>query len=203
MTLKRLREKVKQVKTDRGDIDLRIKRTRAAIQAAFEKLAMTKNVDKITVKELTELAQINRKTFYLHYENIEALYDDRIKQLMDEFFIEYETTPERPKDLWGHAERFFLFLAAQSEVTERLICNPGIYDFGSQLYYSQMMKYKDAGNPFEWLGEAKEALVLDFMRSTALNFYRGWVKKGKQVPKQEAAELLANITCNGVSALMR
>lgn len=186
------------------DSDLRVARTREAIRGAFNELIMEKDADRITVKELAERARINRKTFYLHFDSIEALYDDHIRRIMDEFFAEHETTPNVPEDLDGHARRFFEFMSAQSPITERLVCYPGSYDFGSRLYYEQMMRYKEAGrDPFSWLGPGKHELVLRFIRSTALDFYRSWVRGGKAVPIDEAAELLATITCHGAHALMK
>ncbi|MCI8365977.1 MAG: TetR/AcrR family transcriptional regulator [Eggerthellaceae bacterium] len=183
--------------------DLRVAKTREAIERAFDELILEKDADRVTVKEFAERARIHRKTFYLHFESIEALYDWRIKQIMDEYFAKHETTPQVARDLAGHAKRFFTYLAAQPEVTERLVCRPGSYDFGSRLYYDQMMRYKSLDHdPFEWLGQEKENLVLRFIRATALDFYRGWVKDGKVVPVDEAADLLALITCGGAEAIM-
>lgn len=47
--------------------DLRVQKTLAAINRAFEEMVCTMLPQEITVKELTERAKINRKTFYLHY----------------------------------------------------------------------------------------------------------------------------------------
>lgn len=56
-----------------------------------------------------------------------------------------------------------------------------------------MMRYKSAGgNPFGWLSEPAQALVHHFIRSMALDFYRGWVRGGEAVPVDEAAGLLAD-----------
>lgn len=67
-----------------------------------------------------------------------------------------------------------------------------------------MMRYKSAGgNPFGWLSEPAQAFVHHFIRSTALDFYRGWVRGGEAVPVDEAAGLLADMTCNGAEGLMR
>lgn len=46
-----------------GYEDLRVKRTISNIYKAFEQLICEKEYQKITVKELAELAQINKKTF--------------------------------------------------------------------------------------------------------------------------------------------
>lgn len=184
--------------------DLRVARTKAAIVAAFEELAASTHPDKITVKAITDKAGINRKTFYLHYDSMESFLDERIEEVIDVFFDEHEETPEVPEDIDGHAQRFFLFLSQQDVHTEQLICSRSNYDFGGKLYRLQMQRYKDAGDdPLCWMGENKENLVLHFIRSTALQFYRRWVRTGKTVHAKEAAVLLGELTTNGISNLMR
>ena len=54
-------------------MDLRIQKTERAIKNAFIELRSKKPLEKITVKELCELAMINKSTFYSHYEDIYAL----------------------------------------------------------------------------------------------------------------------------------
>ena len=46
-------------------MDLRVKKTRRSIINAFLMLRANKPLEKITVKELAELAMINKATFYL------------------------------------------------------------------------------------------------------------------------------------------
>lgn len=56
-------------------MDLRSEKTNKNIVDAFLKLRSTKSIEKITIKELSELAYINKTTFYRHYEDIYALSD--------------------------------------------------------------------------------------------------------------------------------
>ena len=56
-------------------MDIRIEKTEKAIRNAFIELRSKKPVEKITVKELCQLAYINKSTFYSHYEDIYALSD--------------------------------------------------------------------------------------------------------------------------------
>ena len=53
--------------------DLRVRRTLKAIRSAFYELVLTKNYSDISITELTDLAEINRKTFYLHYSSLDDL----------------------------------------------------------------------------------------------------------------------------------
>ena len=55
--------------------DRRIQKTRKAMMTALEELVREKQSAQITVKELTERANITRKTFYLHYSTMKELFD--------------------------------------------------------------------------------------------------------------------------------
>ena len=59
-------EVVNMEKTDR-----RVIKTKQAIQDAFERLIVDVDYEKITVSALAREANINRKTFYLHYDSVE------------------------------------------------------------------------------------------------------------------------------------
>lgn len=59
-------------------MDLRVERTQKNIKEAFLQLRAKKPIEKITVKELSEIAYINKATFYLHYKDIYDL-SDRIE----------------------------------------------------------------------------------------------------------------------------
>ena len=54
-------------------MDIRVKKTKRAIQKAFVALLREKPIEKITVKEIAERAEINKTTFYSHYETLDAL----------------------------------------------------------------------------------------------------------------------------------
>ncbi|WP_234124362.1 TetR/AcrR family transcriptional regulator [Clostridium hydrogenum] len=62
--------------------DRRSKRTKRMLKNALIELLKTKNINQISVRELSELADINRATFYLHYKTPH----DFLLQLEDELF---------------------------------------------------------------------------------------------------------------------
>jgi len=63
-------------------MDRRIKRTKAAIYAAFEELLSEKKYEHITVQEIIDRADIGRSTFYAHFETR----DDLLKAVCSELF---------------------------------------------------------------------------------------------------------------------
>lgn len=62
--------------------DRRVRRTRRILTQALTELLQQKQVNEITVKELTDLADMNRGTFYLYYKDIY----DMLDKIQDEMF---------------------------------------------------------------------------------------------------------------------
>lgn len=73
-------------RTKPKETDPRVLRTRQLIRNAFIDLLETTDLEKITVNSITELATINRVTFYLHYKDIpdmlDKMSDDIIRELL-------------------------------------------------------------------------------------------------------------------------
>lgn len=66
-----------------GQIDLRIIRSKKMIKEAFINLVEEKGYENITIKDISDKAMINRKTFYSHYESVNALFLDILKEHVD------------------------------------------------------------------------------------------------------------------------
>lgn len=64
--------------------DLRYMKTEKAIQKAFHELLQEKTLQKITVKEIAQRAEINKTTFYAHYETLPDLIDS-----LESEYVEY------------------------------------------------------------------------------------------------------------------
>lgn len=65
--------------------DRRIAKSRKAIHQAFLEMLLERGFDAITVKDITEKADISRKTFYLHYVDkydlLNTIVNDEMKEL--------------------------------------------------------------------------------------------------------------------------
>lgn len=66
----------KEVDGMQRQADLRVTKTKRALKEAFLQLLRQKKLDRISVVELAKRAEINKGTFYLHYRDIYALYND-------------------------------------------------------------------------------------------------------------------------------
>ncbi len=69
-------------------MDLRVKKTLKSIDNAFFELRKKKTIEKISVRELSEHAMINKATFYLHYRDIYDLAETLEEKLIDSIIDE-------------------------------------------------------------------------------------------------------------------
>lgn len=76
--------------------DRRVRKTKQAIKNAFIQLLNKKDLEKITIQDITELANINRGTFYLHYEDkyilLSDMEDEYISDLADDMLFYKDMT---------------------------------------------------------------------------------------------------------------
>ncbi|WP_334330065.1 TetR/AcrR family transcriptional regulator [Companilactobacillus sp. HBUAS59699] len=64
--------------------DRRVRKTTTALKDAFREMARDTRYHDITVQALTKKADVNRKTFYLHYESIDDFANTFVDELADQ-----------------------------------------------------------------------------------------------------------------------
>lgn len=65
-------------------MDTRVIRTRNALQNAMLELAKNTPLDQITIGDIAKQAQVNRSSFYLHYNDKDTLLADALEARLDE-----------------------------------------------------------------------------------------------------------------------
>lgn len=115
--------------------DLRIKFSRKVIKDALIELLKTNELRDITVKEVCELAQVNRGTFYNHFENIEQAYE----ALQNDF---YQNIVERleTKDIFSVDGSFFVELM-EFVVQNKIIVKTIIKEFTTSKLLKNLITY--------------------------------------------------------------
>lgn len=98
--------------------DLRFIKNENLIQNTFREMIAENEYSKISIKELTERAQINRKTFYLHYPSLDHLVTACQFRLMEPALrmISEAVFPDDAEKIIQHS---FQFMAALNPVDKR------------------------------------------------------------------------------------
>ena len=81
--------------------DRRVRRTKKLLTQALTELLQEKQVNEITVKELTDLADMNRGTFYLYYKDIFDMLEKNYDQYK-KIFVE-----SNPNNNWRHLDYIY------------------------------------------------------------------------------------------------
>lgn len=182
--------------------DLRVIKTKEAIRKAFEDMILEMDYSEITVKELTERARINRKTFYLHYETI----DDLLKELQTDKvkdFISQDISYRSMDDIKRITRYFFENAEEMPAINERLLCT-GSYMQVSDEINRRVMKYRAEKNRGAFSEDPYEDnLVFAYFASNSTVLYRQWVKDGKKMPLEDLIETATKLICTGLSAYVK
>ena len=96
-------------------MDLRKKKTLRAIKAAFYALRESKNVEQISVTELTRKAEISKATFYLHYHDIFDLSEKLKQEVILSVMSRLEDPMEILTDSVSFMEKLVTALEAEKE----------------------------------------------------------------------------------------
>ncbi len=90
-------------------MDRRKQRTRRYLGQSLQELIVEKSYDAITIQDITDRADLNRATFYLHYTSKEKLLVDFLELQFDELVqrIEEETQGDVHRDLTISAKIVF------------------------------------------------------------------------------------------------
>ncbi len=81
-------------KKTENENDPRSKRTRRLLQDSLSQLMHTKKFDEISVQDITNVAEVNRATFYAHYDDKYDLLNARIRSTFQNLLD--EKLPEKP-----------------------------------------------------------------------------------------------------------
>lgn len=93
-------------------VDRRIRKTKTQLKQGLAQLMLQKSINEISVKELVELVDINRSTFYLHYSDIYSLLEEVEDEMVGEITSIIDEHPI------GIEENTFIFMEDILQVFE-------------------------------------------------------------------------------------
>lgn len=185
-------------------LDRRVRRTKARLRQALTQLLSEKSLHSITVRELTELADVNRGTFYAHYKDIYDMleqYENQLFASLEELLSGY-SSQQLQGDLSPVLERVFLFVEDNRDLIPLLLSGQTEDPFLQRLY--TLIRSKCAG---EWRGaypvsqEAGAAYALDFVVSGTVGLIQSWMHNQLQPPAPQMAALTGRLIQQGLTSL--
>lgn len=180
--------------------DRRVRRTKKHLRQALTKLLLEKELKDISVLELTELADINRGTFYLHYRDIYDLYEKTEGEILDKFnnIIKRHVQQKRKGIPLPAVADALDFLEQNADIC-RAILKTNDTAFLSKLI--EMNKPKDLNQWKQLFGDEKEGLYefyYSYITSGCVGLIRSWFMNGMKEPTKKLAELAEHMMMNTI-----
>ncbi len=188
-----------------NDNDIRVRRTKKLLYKGIAELGKTKSINKITVKELTDLVEINRGTFYLHYKDIYDLVDSIEDELCEEFDQKVLTvTPDdvlqRPVDV---LETFFEYFRTYNDIFNVLMGENGdakfVYKFGELMNTKILEIFKGI---FPNMSVENYDFSYNFGKFGFIGIIHCWAIKYPHLPSREIAEKAFALIIEGLWGIL-
>lgn len=109
-----LKSENRQILKRVGNMDHRIEKTKQSIRVAFMELRSRKDLERIKVKELCELAKINKSTFYAYYADVYDLSEQIENEIISDIISGIGSVDDIFSDAVGFTKRLYLSYAEKT-----------------------------------------------------------------------------------------
>ena len=192
----------RQIMILKGNEDLRIVKTIQGIKTAFEVLICEKDYEKITVKELCDMAQINKKTFYHYYETLDSLLAEMQAELSASY-LEQIKNYALPEEFDKVNREFFVYSSNQGPAYEKITCSVAYHSIRDEMIAKVDNASWGKSKKYQKLSDFEKKLLLNFVHHTVLSAYRQWVEDGKNMPMEDVIDMTNCIVLGGVNKFMK
>ena len=180
--------------------DRRARRTRALLQKALLELLQKRRLDSIQIKEITDLADVSRPAFYLHFESKEELLlshlDDLFAQLHKAVFeegvksqpITLQTLVMTSFQLWGKEAKAWQ-VALQIENKDLLLAR-------LRRHMAALMAEFSASPGSNITQHSLHDYVVDFVTGGVYMLLRRWAEEGMKRSAQQMGELAYHLVAH-------
>ena len=185
-------------------LDRRVRKTRRILRQCLTTLLKEKKIQEITVRELAEMADINRGTFYLHYKDVY----DLMEQIENELMAELEDILNRYKEQDFIMKPTLIFselypmVQENSDIISILLGENGDLNFLNRLQaliQDKCLQYWSSLN----ISEDADSLgaYSSFIISGCIGIVQYWLHNGLKESPEHMAALTGDFIAKGIRVL--
>ncbi len=179
--------------------DRRVKRTKKLLRDSLFTLLQQKSINEITVTELTDIADINRATFYFYYTDLLDMLDqiqNEAYEMFEDVLNGTENSVNSPEAFAKYIENILLFCKSNPTIAKFVITR----EYNNNKVLTRIKKLLAKNVPV-----AKENYAQDdprrFILNFALNALTGtvvdWMDDGMIIPPDVMADFISNMYISG------
>jgi AcrR family transcriptional regulator len=171
-------------------VDRRVLKTQGAIKKAFLELMSEKKFDNITIQDISDRANVNRSTVYLHYLDKYDLLDKMIEEHINEL---KETSEWACQEEWVDAIQIFFEYFENNYLffSTMLSSKEATPSFRSKFLEYVIEGYKDEFHKTNGKNEGlSEDVIVKFAANAYVGVLESWLKDGMPSTPQSIAKEL-------------
>lgn len=185
-------------------VDRRVRKTRRQLRECLITLLKEKKVQDITVRELTDIADLNRGTFYLHYKDVFDLLEKTEAELQEDFnqlVCKHDAVDlkQRPSVIFNE---IYSLVYDNADLIEILLGENGDLNFVNRL--KQLIRekcLKDWMEVFRSGNAAAFDAFFSFIVSGCIGLVQYWLQTGLKETPEQMAKLTEHIITKGIGVL--
>ncbi len=185
-------------------MDRRIQKTKKAIKTAYMELLIEKNTAKITIAEISRKADIDRKTFYLHYESTESIIKEITEEKMNDFLVILEKNGffERPYDTHIYFQSMNQLLEQDIEIFQHIVKHPDFNYFWQQIETVMVQTLTTHLSEIVNLNKEEITIYTIFLGAGINDVYTKWLKNEIPVSLDELGHIVNNVAYYGAQKFL-
>lgn len=171
-------------------IDRRIRRTKKMLLQGLTKLMSEKKINKITVKELTDLVDVNRSTFYLYYKDIFDMVEQIETEMLNDFSEAFKNLSKEAityDNLLSFFTYLFEFVQSNAEICKILLGPDGDYTFIEKLKNTISQSHLPLDNG---VSKIKSTYLRPFIISGCIGVIQKWLEEDMNVSPKDMATIV-------------
>ncbi len=184
--------------------DRRVIKTKRAIHMAFASLLSEKELNDITVRDIADRADINRKTFYNYYAGVYAVLDEIEDEVIGTLEDALGGTDFR--EATSHPEQIFEKLTAiintDLDFYGHLMSMQGNVSLITKTVKLLKQKTREAMLLQLPVKEEKVDILLDYTFSGMLTVYQQWFNSDRSQSIEDISEILSELCFNGLNGVL-
>lgn len=198
-----VRDKVHNMR-DMAKIDRRVLKTKKAIRNAFAKLLSTKEVNQITVTDIADAADINRKTFYSYYSGVYAVMEEIENEILSSFAtaIEDLDLTQALQDPYEVFIRLTAVISRDLEFYSHLMQTNSSNSLTMKLVTMLKQRFKATFGAHLNVNEKALDMLLDYTLAGMLKVYQEWFNSERTESIEEMSKKLSILTFAGTNGFL-
>lgn len=178
-------------------LDRRARMTRQILKQSLIELMKTKPIHEISIKKICETADINRSTFYHHYNSQFELFEDILNDIgndINEIIRKNSASENWMKDLLVEA---FTYIEGNRETFLVLLSENGGFSIGEKLtQYVERFVSTTTENKSEIINYCTQ-----FATAGMTSVVWQWIKREDRISAKELAEIVSHLLLPSMSGL--